>query len=67
MSTCIQASMRNHHAHVSYASVLETLRIWRDRYQQRRELAHWAERDAHDAGLSMTDIIAEAQKPFWRA
>jgi uncharacterized protein YjiS (DUF1127 family) len=33
----------------------------------RRELAGWSDRDLHDIGVSRTDVIYEADKPFWRA
>jgi uncharacterized protein YjiS (DUF1127 family) len=49
------------------AGVAELLHTWRERIQQRRELTHWSERDIHDAGLSWSDVVYEAQKPFWRA
>ncbi len=45
----------------------ETVHVWRERAHQRRELAHWSERDIRDAGLSVGDVMAEADKPFWRA
>lgn len=67
MSTCNHESMTNHHAPTSLSAVAETLHLWRERLHQRRELAHWSERDMHDAGLSWTDVMAEAGKPFWRA
>jgi uncharacterized protein YjiS (DUF1127 family) len=47
--------------------VAETLHVWRERYTQRRELAHWSDRDLHDIGVSSSDAIYEASKPFWRA
>jgi uncharacterized protein YjiS (DUF1127 family) len=49
------------------ARIGETLHVWRQRRQQRRELARWSERDLHDVGLSWSDIAYEAEKPFWRA
>jgi uncharacterized protein YjiS (DUF1127 family) len=67
MSTCTHESMTNHHGHGVFAQLGETIRIWRDRQQQRRELARWSERDLHDVGLSRSDIAFEAEKPFWRA
>jgi uncharacterized protein YjiS (DUF1127 family) len=67
MSICTHESMTNHHAPTSLAGVLDTLRLWRERYQQRRELAEWTERDLHDLGLSWSEMLAEADKPFWRA
>ena len=69
MSTCTHPSMTNHH--VADAGVLfrigTVLHIWRERQQQRRELAHWSERDIRDAGLSQGEVLYEAGKPFWRA
>jgi uncharacterized protein YjiS (DUF1127 family) len=59
--------MTNHHASMSFATVAETLHVWRKRFQERRELTHWSERDIHDAGLSVGDVMAEAGKPFWQA
>jgi hypothetical protein len=53
MSTCTHESMTNHHALSVLAGV--------------GELTHWSERDLHDAGLSWSDVVYEAQKPFWRA
>ena len=50
-----------------FAQVSETLHLWRDRQRQRRELAQWTDRDLHDVGLSWSDIVHEAEKPFWRA
>ena len=49
------------------ARIGETLRVWRQRQLQRRELTRWTERDLHDVGLCWTDVIHEAEKPFWRA
>ena len=33
----------------------------------RQELAHRSDRDLHDVGISWSDIVHEAEKPFWRA
>jgi uncharacterized protein YjiS (DUF1127 family) len=33
----------------------------------RQELTQFTERDLHDVGLSWSDIVYEAEKPFWRA
>ena len=66
MSTCSHESMINHHAGL-FAQISETLHIWRDRQRQRRELAHWTDRDLHDVGISWSDVAHEAEKPFWRA
>jgi uncharacterized protein YjiS (DUF1127 family) len=67
MSTCTHQSMTNHHGTGFFAQLGETLHTWRQRQQQRRELARWSERDLHDVGLSRSDIVFEAEKPFWRA
>jgi uncharacterized protein YjiS (DUF1127 family) len=67
MSTCTHESMTNRHGAGFFAELGETLRTWRERRQQRRELANWNERDLHDVGLSRSDVVYEAEKPFWRA
>ncbi|SFL78953.1 Uncharacterized conserved protein YjiS, DUF1127 family [Bradyrhizobium sp. NFR13] len=67
MSTCTHESMTNHHAPLSLATIAETFHVWRERAKQRRELAQWSERDIHDAGFSVNDVMAEAGKPFWQA
>ena len=50
-----------------WPSSSETIHVWRERQRQRRELAQWTDRDLHDVGLSWSDIVHEAEKPFWRA
>ena len=67
MSTCSQQTMTNHHVPGIFAQLSETLHLWRKRYQTRRELSQWTERDLHDVGLSHSDIAYETEKPFWRA
>jgi uncharacterized protein YjiS (DUF1127 family) len=67
MSTLSHESMINHHGSGLLAELSETLHVWRDRRRQRRELAQWSDRDLHDVGLSWSDIVNEAEKPFWRA
>jgi uncharacterized protein YjiS (DUF1127 family) len=67
MSTCTHQTMTNHHAPSILAQLGETLHIWRQRYQTRRELAQWTDRDLHDVGLTHSDIAYEVEKPFWRA
>jgi uncharacterized protein YjiS (DUF1127 family) len=67
MSTCTHESMINHHGTGFLTQVAETLHVWRERYQSRRELAQWSERELHDVGISWSDIAYEAEKPFWRA
>jgi uncharacterized protein YjiS (DUF1127 family) len=67
MSTCSHESMINHHDTGFLAQLTETVHVWRDRQRQRRELAQWTDRDLHDVGLAWSDIVHEAEKPFWRA
>jgi uncharacterized protein YjiS (DUF1127 family) len=67
MSILTHESMTNHHVAGVWATVAETLRTWRQRYRARQELAQWTDRDLHDVGLSWSDIVREAEKPFWRA
>ncbi|WP_423890296.1 DUF1127 domain-containing protein [Bradyrhizobium sp.] len=45
----------------------DRLHLWVDRWRQRHELTHWSDRDLHDVGLSWSDVVSEAEKPFWRA
>ena len=50
------------------AQIAETLHVWRRALRrQRRELAQWSDRDLHDIGMSWSDVVYEAEKPFWRA
>jgi uncharacterized protein YjiS (DUF1127 family) len=67
MSSLSHVSMTNHHGSGLLAQLGEKLHVWRDRERQRRELAQWTERDLHDIGLSRSDVVYEAEKPFWRA
>jgi len=67
MSTCTQQTMTNHHVPGILTQLSETLHVWRQRYQSRRELTQWTDRDLHDVGISWSDIVHEAEKPFWRA
>jgi uncharacterized protein YjiS (DUF1127 family) len=67
MSIYSDHSMTNNHIKGLFSQLSETLHTWRDRQQQRRELAQWTTRDLHDIGLSWSDIAHEAEKPFWRA
>jgi len=59
--------MTNHHVPGVLVQLSETLHVWRQRYESRRELTQWTDRDLHDVGLSWSDIAHEAEKPFWRA
>jgi uncharacterized protein YjiS (DUF1127 family) len=67
MSILTHESMTNHHVAGAWATLAETFHTWRQRYRTRQELAQWTDRDLHDVGLSWSDIVREAEKPFWRA
>ena len=67
MSTCTQQAMTNHHVNGLWTNLGGTFHMWRERYRTRQELAHWSDRDLHDVGISWSDIVHEAEKPFWRA
>jgi len=67
MSTISHESLANHHSLGLFAQLNAILKVWRDRRRQRFELAQWTDRDLHDVGLSWSDIVQEAEKPFWQA
>ena len=67
MSICTEHTVTNHHASGVLAQVAETVRLWRQRVRERGSLASLSERDLHDVGLSLSEAMAEAEKPFWRA
>jgi uncharacterized protein YjiS (DUF1127 family) len=67
MSTCSSGLMKNHHEQGFLARISDRLHLWSNRWHQRRELAQWKDRDLHDVGLSWSDVVREAEKPFWRA
>jgi uncharacterized protein YjiS (DUF1127 family) len=67
MSTFTHESMINHHGRGVLAQLSETFHIWRKRQRDRRQLAELTPRDLHDVGLSWSDVVYEAEKPFWRA
>ena len=67
MSIYSHQSMTNHHSTGYLIQLSDAFRVWRDRRRQRRELTHWTDRDLHDVGLPWSDVIREAEKPFWRA
>ena len=43
MSTFTHKSMINHHEPALFSQMAETVHVWRQRYQSRRELAKWSE------------------------
>jgi uncharacterized protein YjiS (DUF1127 family) len=59
--------MINHHGQGLLTQLGEPLQVWRRRYQSRRELAEWSDRELRDIGISWSDVAYEAEKPFWRA
>jgi uncharacterized protein YjiS (DUF1127 family) len=67
MSSFTHESMINHHGSGFLARIAETLHVWHQRQIERRQLAELSARDLHDVGLSWSDIVHEAEKPFWRA
>ena len=67
MSIYSHQSMTNHHNTGLFGPDRRNLPCLADRVRQRRELAHWSDRDLHDVGLSWSDIVREVEKPFWRA
>jgi uncharacterized protein YjiS (DUF1127 family) len=58
--------MTNSHILGLFTQLRRTLHVWRERARQRRELARWTDRELHDVGLSWSDVVREAEKPFWR-
>jgi uncharacterized protein YjiS (DUF1127 family) len=67
MSIYSHAPMINHHGSGVFAQLGETFHVWRQRQRDRRQLAELTPRDLHDVGLSWSDVVYEAEKPFWRA
>lgn len=45
---------------------LATLREWRRRAHERRELAGLSETMLHDIGVSRAEALYLANKPFWK-
>ena len=56
MSTYTHQTMTNHHGLGILAHLSETIHTWRQRYETRRELTQWTDRDLHDVGLSWSDV-----------
>jgi len=67
MSVFTHESMINHHGHGLLSQLAETIHTWHERYEMRRELSTWSDRDLHDIGISAADVAYEVDKPFWRA
>jgi uncharacterized protein YjiS (DUF1127 family) len=49
-----------------YFRPLATLREWRRRSYERRELASLSETTLHDIGISRAEAMYFANKPFWK-
>jgi uncharacterized protein YjiS (DUF1127 family) len=47
-------------------SLAKAHRVWRQRSQTRRSLKTLSERHLSDIGVSRTEAVVEADKPFWR-
>ena len=45
----------------------QAVTLWRERARDRRTLVELDEHILRDIGLTRTDVLSEAQKPFWRA
>jgi len=67
MSLCLSNNVTNSHDMGVFTRLNDGLHLWVDRWRQRHELTHWSDRDLHDVGLSWSDVVSEAEKPFWRA
>jgi uncharacterized protein YjiS (DUF1127 family) len=48
-------------------SILSRLAEWRERSEQRTHLASMNDRMLKDIGVSRSDAVREARKPFWQA
>ncbi len=58
--------MRTAHAGSSLSVALQTMRAWRARQRERRQLLGLGDGAPKDIGLSRVDAWQEATKPFWR-
>ena len=67
MSLCLSDKMTNSHESGLLTRLNDQFHVWANRWQQRHELTHWSERDLRDVGLSWSEVVREAEKPFWRA
>ena len=68
MSTLTHESMINHHGSGIFAKISrDTSTSGASASGSGVQLAQLSARDLHDVGLSWSDIVYEAEKPFWRA
>lgn len=51
----------------AWNALITTLLAWQQRASDRALLAEMTERELRDVGLARSDILIEADKPFWRA
>ena len=47
--------------------IMSRIAVWRDRARQRRQLRSLNNHMLRDLGLTRADVLAESDKPFWRA
>jgi uncharacterized protein YjiS (DUF1127 family) len=55
------------HGFGAFSRFLERLEVWRERRRGRKLLAQMDAHDLKDLGVSLSDVYAETEKPFWRA
>jgi uncharacterized protein YjiS (DUF1127 family) len=48
------------------ARIFAMIRLWRRRSYERQLLSRLNENERHDLALSVSDVMTEAAKPFWR-
>jgi uncharacterized protein YjiS (DUF1127 family) len=58
--------IRSSHMPAMHFHPLATLREWRRRAHDRRQLAGLTEETLHDIGVSRAEAIYLANKPFWK-
>ena len=46
---------------------VDAVLIWHERARERRQLMELSDHMLRDIGISRSDAIGEAEKPFWRA
>lgn len=62
-----QQGEKNRHARpINLRMALATIKRWHARYKQRRQLSQLPAEMLKDIGVSRTDALIEANKPFWK-
>ena len=52
---------------IAFARAMAELhRTWAKRVRERKELAHWSDRDLRDISATWCDAAFEIEKPFWK-